>query len=57
VPTPHLWEEVKGADPAAFTIATIWDRVTRLGDLLAPVLRGGQHFEAAEKGLGLGPAG
>ncbi len=55
--TPLLWEEVKGADPAAFTIATIWDRVTRFGDLLAPVLRGGQHFEAAEKGLGLGPAG
>jgi bifunctional non-homologous end joining protein LigD len=53
VSTPLLWHEVEGADPAAFTIATIWDRVRRHGDLFAPVLREGQRLEGAEKALGL----
>ncbi len=57
VSTPLLWEEVEGAVPAAFTIATIWDRLARFGDLFAPVLRGEQRLEAAEKALGLDPAG
>lgn len=55
VSTPLLWEEVGGADPAAYTIATLWDRVARFGDLFAPVLRGGQRLEAAERALGLTP--
>jgi bifunctional non-homologous end joining protein LigD len=53
VSTPLLWDEVGGIDPAAFTIATIWGRVARYGDLFAPVLQGGQRLEAAESGLGL----
>jgi bifunctional non-homologous end joining protein LigD len=53
VSTPILWEEVGEIDPADFTIATIWDRVSRHGDLFAPVLRGGQTLEKAERGLGL----
>jgi len=57
VSTPLLWEEVEGAVPAAFTVATIWDRLARFGDLFAPVLRGEQRLEAAEKALGLDPAG
>lgn len=53
VSTPILWDEVGEVDPADFTIATIWDRVSRHGDLFAPVLRGGQRLERAEKALGL----
>jgi len=53
VSTPILWDEVGEVDPAEFTIATIWDRVSRHGDLFAPVLRGGQTLERAERGLGL----
>jgi bifunctional non-homologous end joining protein LigD len=54
VSTPILWDEVGEIDPADFTIATIWDRVARHGDLFAPVLRGGQSLERAEKALGIG---
>jgi bifunctional non-homologous end joining protein LigD len=53
VSTPLLWEEVEEADPAVFTIATIWERVSRYGDLFAPVLRGEQRLEEAERALGL----
>jgi hypothetical protein len=40
-------------DPTEFTIATIWNRLAKHGDLFAPVLRGGQTLEQAEEGLGL----
>jgi bifunctional non-homologous end joining protein LigD len=53
VSTPLLWEEIDEVDPAAFTIATIWERLRRFGDLFAPVLRGGRRLEAAERALGL----
>jgi len=52
VSTPILWDEVGEIDPADFTIATIWDRVARHGDLFIPVLRGGQTLDKAEKALG-----
>jgi hypothetical protein len=39
--------------PDDFTLATIWDRLQRRGDLFAPVLQGGQALEAAEAALGL----
>ena len=55
VSTPILWDEVDEVSPADFTIATIWDRLHRFGDLFSPVLRGGQHLEPAEAGLGLIP--
>lgn len=51
VSTPILWEEVGSVDPADYTIATIWDRVARHGDLFAPVLRGGQTLDRAEAAL------
>jgi bifunctional non-homologous end joining protein LigD len=47
VSTPLLWEEVEGAVPAAFTIATIWDG-SPAGDPFAPVC-GEQRPEAAER--------
>jgi DNA ligase D-like protein (predicted polymerase) len=32
VSTPLAWDEVDGCDPAAFTVATVPDRFTRIGD-------------------------
>lgn len=55
VSTPIRWDELETARPADFTIATVWDRFQRHGDLFAPVLRGGQRIEAAEAALGLEP--
>jgi bifunctional non-homologous end joining protein LigD len=54
VSTPVLWEEVASVDPAEFTIRTLWDRLRVRGDLFAPVLRGGQRLDGAERALGLG---
>ncbi|MCB2224419.1 MAG: non-homologous end-joining DNA ligase [Actinobacteria bacterium] len=54
VSTPLTWDEVAGADPDAFTIATLWDRLARYGDLFAPVLAGTQRLERAEEALGIG---
>ena len=51
VSTPLLWSEVETVDPTAFTIASIWDRLARHGDLFAPVLRGGQRLDKAEEAL------
>ena len=53
VSTPILWDEVGRVDPADFTIGTIWERVSRHGDLFAPVLRGGQTLDRAEKAVGM----
>ena len=53
VSTPLLWTEVGEVTPDQFTIATIWDRLARHGDLFAPVLRGGQVLDAAERALGM----
>lgn len=53
VSTPILWSELDTVDPTAFTIGTIWDRISRHGDLFAPVLRGGQRLDRAEEALGL----
>ena len=53
VSTPLLWDEIGEVEPSAFTIATVWDRIARHGDLFAPALRGGQTLDAAERSLGL----
>lgn len=53
VSTPVLWDELEGLPgPNAFTIATIWDRLTKFGDLFSPVLQGGQTLHAALEALG-----
>jgi bifunctional non-homologous end joining protein LigD len=46
VSTPLAWEEVEEdrVRPGDFTIRTVPDRLVRLGDLFAPVLRGGQRL-------------
>jgi bifunctional non-homologous end joining protein LigD len=53
VSTPLLWDEVATARPDDFTIANVWDRLQRFGDLFAPVLKGGQTLDAAESALGI----
>jgi bifunctional non-homologous end joining protein LigD len=53
VSMPVTWEEVDTVRPADFTIATIWDRLRRTGDLFAPVLTGGQRLEVPESALGI----
>ena len=53
VSTPLLWDEIGSVQPADFTIATIWERLRKHGDLYAPVLGGGQTLDAAEAALGL----
>jgi bifunctional non-homologous end joining protein LigD len=55
VSTPIRWSELDQVQPGDFTIATVWDRLQRHGDLFAPVLRAGQRIEAAEAALGLEP--
>ncbi|CAN5692321.1 ATP-dependent DNA ligase [soil metagenome] len=57
VSTPLTWEEVAaGVEPADFTIATIFGRLTEVGDLFAPVLAGGQELSTAMQALGMDPA-
>ena len=53
VSTPIRWEELDRIRPDDFTIGTLWDRISRYGDLFAPVLSGGQRLEEAEKALEL----
>jgi DNA primase len=49
-----LWDELEDlSGPNAFSIATIWDRLARYGDLFAPVLRGGQTLHGAMEALGM----
>lgn len=55
VSTPLSWDELDEARPDDFTIATIWDRISRVGDLFAPVLAGGQRLDSADEELGLEP--
>lgn len=54
VSTPLTWDEVDSVAPGDFTMATIWDRVGRYGDLFRPLLVGLQRLEAAEEALGIG---
>jgi bifunctional non-homologous end joining protein LigD len=53
VSVPLLWDEVGTVDPGDYTIGTVWERIARHGDLFAPVLRGGQTLDGAERALGL----
>jgi bifunctional non-homologous end joining protein LigD len=56
VSTPLTWDEVSEITPADFTIETIFDRITQVGDPFAPVAEGpGQDLTAAIKELGAKP--
>ena len=53
VSTPLRWEELDRIRPEDFTIATVWDRISRFGDLFAPILEGEQVLDHAEAALGI----
>jgi bifunctional non-homologous end joining protein LigD len=56
VATPLRWDELEtDVEPGDFTIATIWRRLDEVGDLLAPMLEGGQDLRAAMAALGMDP--
>ena len=55
VAAPLTWEEVDTLRNGAVTIANLWERLQRHGDLFAPVLMGGQTLDAAEAALGMAP--
>jgi bifunctional non-homologous end joining protein LigD len=46
VSVPVTWDELKaGFDPLQWTIATVFDRLERVGDLWANILEAAQHIE------------
>lgn len=53
VSAPLRWEEVGALRNGDVTVFTLWDRLSRFGDLFAPVLAGAQTLDAAEEALGL----
>lgn len=56
VSTPLLWKEVKkGLDPKQFTIETIHERLSRVGDLFKPTLKTGVDLKRALSNLRKGP--
>lgn len=54
VSVPLTWDEVGSIGNGDVTIANLWDRLQRYGDLFAPVLDGGQTLDTAEAALGIG---
>lgn len=53
VSAPLTWDEVGSFENGDITIANVWERLQRFGDLFAPVLGGGQALDAAEQALGI----
>jgi bifunctional non-homologous end joining protein LigD len=53
VSVPLRWEEVDRVRNGDLTIANLWERLQRHGDLFAPVLGPGYRLDEAEESLGL----
>ena len=53
VSAPLSWAEVGTVRNGDITMANLWDRLQRYGDLFAPVLTGGQTLDSAEDALGI----
>jgi bifunctional non-homologous end joining protein LigD len=53
VSVPITWEELDRVRNGDFTIANVWDRIARFGDLFAAVPLADQTIEAAEEALAL----
>jgi bifunctional non-homologous end joining protein LigD len=53
VSVPLTWDEVGEVRNGDVTIANLWERLQRYGDLFAPVPAGGQTLDAAESALGI----
>ena len=54
VSVPITWDEVGNMKNGEITMANLWDRLARFGDLWAPVAKNHQRIDEAEKALGLG---
>ncbi|MDI6871004.1 MAG: non-homologous end-joining DNA ligase [Bacillota bacterium] len=57
VSTPVTWEELLSRRPEEFTIRTVPERLRRLGDLFAPVLRGPLNAAAVDRFFAAASAG
>jgi DNA primase len=55
VSVPITWDELGSIKNGDINITNLWERLARFGDLWAPVSKGGQRIEQAEKALGIGP--
>lgn len=56
VSTPLQWEELSSdVEPGDFTMASMWPRLDRVGDIFTAVLAGGQTLWAAMEALGMDP--
>ncbi len=53
VSAPLTWDEVGTVRNGEITIANLWDRLQRYGDLFAPAVSGGQVLDDAEGALGI----
>ena len=53
VSAPLSWDEVGTVSNGDVTVANLWDRLQRFGDLFGPAVEGGQTLDAAEKTLGI----
>jgi DNA ligase D-like protein (predicted polymerase) len=53
VSAPLTWDEVVSLKNGDVTIANLWDRLQRYGDLFSAVIRGGQTLDAVEQALGI----
>lgn len=54
VSAPLTWDEVGTLHNGDVTIANIWERLQRYGDLFHAVIQGGQVLDGAEEALGIG---
>lgn len=54
VSAPLSWEELGHLRNGDVTLANIWDRLQRFGDLFSPVAGAGQTLDAAEEAMGVG---
>lgn len=53
ISAPITWKELETMRNGEVTIANVWERLARFGDLWAPVARGDQRIEAAEEAVGI----
>lgn len=51
VSVPLTWDEVSKVKNGDVTIASLWERIQKHGDLFEPVVKGGQTLDEAEKAL------
>jgi bifunctional non-homologous end joining protein LigD len=53
ISVPLTWDEVSTVKNGEITIANVWERIQKHGDLFEPVLKGGQTLDDAEKALNI----